>query len=706
MKKISISKKVSTLMLRVSLGAVIVFGAIAIAALLILRGGVFSISGELGVMASEDSRAALEERMIDSLALHAVHYAALMDSIMYSYELTTEMIANAAGDIARNPDKYAPSPVAPPDPANGGIPAAQLIWAQGMEFSAIAEDSALMGNIQHLMMDIIDKGTEVAYFIGSENGYFIITDYYSHQNPASIDPRERPWYRQAAANGGLTWTDVYMAVSGSEFSIACAMPYYNNDGSIAGVAATSQNLIYMVEEALSDTARTIGETKYAFIVNELGQVVVSENMKTDGDGNVVWEDLLNSGDAELAAAAQDMVNRNSGVRRVRMDGREYFAAYAPIKTLPWSFVVAIEVEEVIAPAMEGGERILAMTVDALADITVIVFMVIVAFFAVFVLAALLIVYSSKRFASALTEPISVLQDGVRQIADGNLEHIIDIHTGDEIEELGASVNKMSRELKDYIANLQTVTAEKERIGTELDVATRIQASLLPCIFPAFPEREEFDIHASMIPAKEVGGDFYDFYLVDEDTLAVVVADVSGKGVPAALFMVIAKTLIKNNAQLGKTPKEVFETVNNMLCENNSERMFVTAFMGYLDLRSRKLTYVNAGHNPPLIKKGGGRYEFIKTERSILLAYFAGREYREEKMSLETGDILYLYTDGVTEAMNIEEEQYSNLRLTETANKYEGSAMTGLIEFIKKDIDLFVGGAEQADDITMLGLRLN
>jgi sigma-B regulation protein RsbU (phosphoserine phosphatase) len=264
---------------------------------------------------------------------------------------------------------------------------------------------------------------------------------------------------------------------------------------------------------------------------------------------------------------------------------------------------------------------------------------------------------------------------------------------------------MTVDLQEYISNLSRVTAEKERIGAELNVATKIQSSMLPCIFPAFPHRPEFDIYATMIPAKEVGGDFYDFFMIDENRLALVIADVSGKGVPAALFMVIAKTLIKNNAQYGKPPKEVFETVNNLLCENNEAGMFVTAFMGILDIVSGKFSYVNAGHNPPLIKRTDGNYEWLPAKAGLVLAGMEDMAYKQFEITLNKGDTLYMYTDGVTEAVNRKEELFTDPKLLETANKYKDSNIYDLLTDIKSEIDIFADGAEQADDITMLIIKI-
>lgn len=247
---------------------------------------------------------------------------------------------------------------------------------------------------------------------------------------------------------------------------------------------------------------------------------------------------------------------------------------------------------------------------------------------------------------------------------------------------------------------------KERIAAELNVAKHIQASMLPCIFPAFPDINEIDIYASMTPAKEVGGDFYDFFLIDKTHLAVVIADVSGKGVPAALFMVIAKTLIKNHIQLGKTPAEVFTAVNEQLCENNDAGMFVTAFMGVLDFTSGKFVYVNAGHNAPLIKKADGGFEWLKARPGFVLAGMESIRYRQAELTLQKNDVFFTYTDGVTEALNPAQELYGDPRLIEALNtdKAKGLEAEELVNYIRKDVEAFSNGAEQADDITMLALK--
>ncbi len=303
-------------------------------------------------------------------------------------------------------------------------------------------------------------------------------------------------------------------------------------------------------------------------------------------------------------------------------------------------------------------------------------------------------------------PIAKLATFTKKITDNKEfkgQHI-EIKTGDEIEELGNSFNFMLIELENYINDLSYITAEKERIGAELDIAAHIQASMLPCIFPAFPEREEFEIFASMTPAKEVGGDFYDFFMVDETHLSFVMADVSGKGVPAALFMVISKTLIKDHTLPSSDLGDIFTRVNNLLCESNSEGLFITAFQGVIDLVTGEFTFVNAGHEQPFICHKGETYKPYKTRPGFVLAGMEGVRYKVGCLNLLEGDKIFQYTDGVTEATNANNELFGMERLENTLNRYIDLSPTNLLPAIKRDIDEFVGDAPQFDDITMLCLE--
>ncbi len=277
-------------------------------------------------------------------------------------------------------------------------------------------------------------------------------------------------------------------------------------------------------------------------------------------------------------------------------------------------------------------------------------------------------------------------------------------TGDEIEVLAESFAKQSARTMLYIEQIKSVTAEKERIVAELNMASKIQASQLPRLFPPFPNRKEFTLYASMTPAKEVGGDFYDFFMIDNDHIAFVMADVSGKGVPAALMMMVARVVIKSSLQNGKSPEEVLESVNNQLCEDNEEDFFVTVWIGVLEISTGKGLAVNAGHEHPVLRRAGGNYELVLYRHSMPIATLGGIRFKQHEFQLNPGDSFFVYTDGVAEATNGENELFGTERMLDALNREPDAQPEQILANVMHDINSFVDGAEQFDDITMLCFR--
>ncbi len=278
---------------------------------------------------------------------------------------------------------------------------------------------------------------------------------------------------------------------------------------------------------------------------------------------------------------------------------------------------------------------------------------------------------------------------------------------DELGVLGTRFSEMITSLEEYMDNLQKVTAERERIGAELNVATEIQASMLPRLFPAFPNRSEFNLFASMDPAKEVGGDFYDFFMTDDSHIVLVMADVSGKGVPAALFMAISKALIKDNAQLSDDPAEILKKVNSQLCESNDAELFVTVWLGIVDLKTGNVKFCDAGHEYPVLIHDDGTHELIKpVKKRMPVGTLEGIKYTTSEFTIIPGDVLFLYTDGVPEATNANNELYGMDRLNSFFEKSEKRMPVDILKAISSDVDNFVGEAQQFDDLTMLGFRMN
>ncbi|MBR5368748.1 MAG: SpoIIE family protein phosphatase [Lachnospiraceae bacterium] len=298
-----------------------------------------------------------------------------------------------------------------------------------------------------------------------------------------------------------------------------------------------------------------------------------------------------------------------------------------------------------------------------------------------------------------------VNDALNLITEGNLDERIEVRDTYEFDVLSTDINATVDKLKEYIAEAAA------RIDADLEVAKAIQSSTLPSVFPPFPERNEFELFASMNAAKEVGGDFYDFYMLGNDTLGFLIADVSGKSIPGAMFMMTGKTIIKGLAESGLAPADVFTRANDKLCEGNDAELFITAWMGYVDLTNGLVHVANAGHNPPILIRDG-KAEYIVLKPGLMLAGMEGTRYMEQTLQLQKGDILYLYTDGVTEAMDGEERLYGEDRLRELLsfgeNYPEPSGSNGIAgavcELVTADIERFVRGAEQSDDITMLCVR--
>ena len=327
--------------------------------------------------------------------------------------------------------------------------------------------------------------------------------------------------------------------------------------------------------------------------------------------------------------------------------------------------------------------------------------------AAIILAALVIIAYTKYIRKNIAGPIGQVSAETKRFAAENTkgEGLDIVSRINEISSLSHSIDEMEEEMLEYIENLTAVTAEKERVSTELSVAKRIQENAVPHTFPAFPERKDFDIYAYMKPAKEVGGDFYNYFLIDDDHLALVMADVSGKGIPAALFMMVTNILIVDKTRLGGTPAEIIEYVNDTVCSNNEAGMFVTVWLGILELSTGKITACNAGHDDPAVYRKGGTFELVKTEHDIAVGAMGGLPYSDYEIQLNKGDKLFLYTDGVPEATDKDMKMLSLGAMVDTLNRHKEETPQKILAGINNGINEFVADAPQFDDITMLCLEL-
>ena len=327
-----------------------------------------------------------------------------------------------------------------------------------------------------------------------------------------------------------------------------------------------------------------------------------------------------------------------------------------------------------------------------------------------VLVILVIIFETAYLNRALLQPIKTIVSETSRFADENAPADPKlgerIHNEDEIGQLADSIDDMEAQIQHYLRDMTRITAEKERIGTELKLAEQIQASMLPHDFPPFPDRKEFNLYAEMDPAREVGGDFYDFFFIDDNHLCLVMADVSGKGIPGALFMMISKVILQSCAMLGKSAAEILTKTNDALCSSNKVEMFVTVWLGILEVSTGKLTASNAGHEYPVLKRAGERYELFKDRHGFVIGGMEGQKYKEYELQLQPGDKLFLYTDGVPEATDSSEQLFGTGRMLEALNRDPDAGPEGTLQSVRNAVESFVQDAEQFDDLTMLCLEYN
>lgn len=672
-KRKPIRKKIQAIVLLISIIALLLTSVI----------GIFSM-----LKIKSDSETALVNQMEQNLNNIVKSKADLADSELGKFSGYIKEFADYTNWLYRYEDCFVKKEVLPPDKENAGVFSMQRYLAnEGIFLDDVISEVELLGNLEQIWYPAISANSDMitTIYVGTESGFMISYDPNADLGVTEgsyesyFDYFESDWYNEAKETNEVFFTDMYPDSYGRGLTISCVSPFFDENDCFAGALAMDI-LVTDLHRSIIDI--DLGEGAYAFLVDKNADVIASPYVELE---QTEFENIKES-THPACEIADRIMNGESGVSLTKSG---IYYAYTPISSADWKLCINIPQSLILMPVEEMNQDV--------ANVMLI-------FSMAFVLINVVVFFAVSRFAESLTKPLIELGKDVVTISGGDLDYRAKVFSNDEIGDLAIGFNNMAVSLKTYIQDLTSMTAEKERIGAELDVATHIQSSMLPCIFPAFPEREEIDIYATMTPAKEVGGDFYDFFMVDDRHLAIVMADVSGKGVPAALFMVIGKTLIKDHTIPDRDLGEVFTSVNNMLCEANSEGLFITAFEGVLDLVTGEFNFVNAGHEMPYICKADGGFEVFKIRPGFVLAGMEDIKYRSGSMMLEVGDKIFQYTDGVTEATNEHNELYGMDRLTEILNQVKSGTPMDILPAVKKDIDEFVGEAPQFDDITMLCLE--
>ena len=561
----------------------------------------------------------------------------------------------------------------------------------------------LISNCEYIFSPIFNNNDCISsIYVGTESGI-----YYKYSNDNSserYDPRTRSWYidavKVAEKNDTPVWQNVYISKSTGKFCITCSKAFKDKNNKILGVCA-----IDMYIDDISDLVLKykIGENGYNFIIDKNGNIVMHPEYAS------IFQDerSFESFNLSESTLVNEILNKKNDVISAKIDNKNYYISFSPMEINDWTWVSTLPEEELMKPIYKIENLIGVSLEKSQGSLEKDFNFIIIVFLIIFLVSFVIICFVCTKLSKNLSSPIIRLCEATKSIGRGNFDLSVDKNSNDEIGKLAKSFNSMARNLKRYMKNLKKTIAEKEKVHSELMIANKIQKSMLPCIFPAFPERKDFDIYAMMDPAREVGGDFYDFFFIDDNKLALVIADVSDKGVSAALFMVVAKILIKNQLQNGDSPAEVLKIVNNRLCENNEVGMFVTCFLGIFDIKSGEFTYANAGHNPPfLYRKSEENCIVITSPHGLVLGGTPNINYSQSKTYLYPDDFLFLYTDGVTEAANKKGKLFSQQKLEEIVNSCgkKNVSIQDLIFDIKSEINKFIGKAAVSDDITMLALK--
>ena len=486
------------------------------------------------------------------------------------------------------------------------------------------------------------------------------------------------WYLLPRMMNKPVWTEPFNDynpdnIASSQTITSYCKPLTDKHGNTVGVIS--------VDLALEWLSKTISAVKpypnsYSIMLGQSGTYFVHPD-STKLSLQTIFTETLEKPNPKVTALGKAMLAGEEGMMELKMDGKDSYVFYKPLGNTGWSTAIVCPESDIFG----GYNRLLNVVVILI------------------VIGLLLMLFTFSRILNGTLQPLSQLAKQAETIASGNFDENLPVTNRiDEIGKLSNSFSNMQTSLVQYIDELTRTTANKERIEGELRIAHDIQMGMIPRIFPAFPERDDIDIYANMTPAKEVGGDLYDFF-IQNDKLYYCVGDVSGKGVPASLFMAVTRNLFRVVAQQELPPAEIARQINDTLSEDNEQGMFVTMIIGVINLKTGKMDYCNCGHNPPVVED-----EFMQLEANVPIGLFSGFEFTGETIDNVENTMFMIYTDGLNEAENEAHEQYGDDRLLECMKHHPASAKATVIS-LQDSVAQHVAGAEPSDDLTILCMKL-
>jgi len=702
-QRLNVKAKILLVFLSISMAALGIVGFAAFSTMSDMSAYAQNSSNHLGTRAVSDSTTALEANAESSLLRLATDQADISNVIFEQVNSEMETFAGYADTVRKRPVSPATRVIysqneQPPDPKN----ASDFILAPGVTRESVAGELSALSETDDLLQPMLASDPRLTQvYIGTGSG-ILWTHPWNNEIPASYDPRNRDWFTRTLDTGHRVWSDPYVDAGGKGLMVTCSRQAGTDNSGRTWIAGTDVTLDTINSQIINTQ---VSDRGYALLLDSRGDVISRPGIAT---GDSKWdesfrsENLLKSENAKLSAVARDMVAGKSGTARIFLGGEEKYIAYAPLKSVNWSLAIVMPVDDIIAPAKVTGASIASATVESGTHLNRQMEAAKYLFVVLFVILFVIVTILSVLFAQVITRPVEELRRGSEAIGAGDLEYRVRISTGDEFEDLADSFNTMAVSLKNNMDELQRTTAEKERFAKELEIAKGIQQSFLP---DSAPEIAGIELVAKNIPALEVGGDFYDFIPVAKDKWGLVIADVSGKGVPAALFMALSRTLIRASTLVNADPARSIGQANRMIFEDSKTSMFVTLFYAILDAREMTLDYVNAGHNPPLLLHGEASTVLLLKAKGIALGVIDEVNLQSVKVDLKPGDVLVLYTDGVTEAINDKDEEFGEERLLQVITETRSRPAQEIMDRILAAITAFAGDRPQYDDITIMVLRV-
>ncbi len=706
-KRQSLGDKISRVAIILTVTTLVVVAVVLFVTLFGLRSTFIKSSEKAGKDAEVISSETVKRQIEDSLLQSATSKADLADKALKQFRISVQTVADTVTKMYENPDEYQQRGVALPEQKNDGKLAVQLLYSKKTVKSSesVKKELGLIANAQDtLYAENKNDPNMVSNYIASKSGIMIQADYISAKKfdeNGNIMPYEadtRPWYVGASKTKKPFFTSLSRDAHTSGVGIMCGVPFFKGK-EFMGVAGAGMYLNEL-QKAVLETK--VGKDGYACMIDGEGKVIFSSGGgETFTDDLDKVTDLRENDQKDLAELVTKAVKGEKGVTVLSLDGEMSYVAYAPLKTVGWTFFTIIPEKEVEAPTtslLNSLENSKDRTVEESDSQIRFVFILLAA---IFIILNFLAIVFSKKAGKILVKEVVVLTQKVENIKGDNLDFEWNGKSDDEIQVLAESFGSLTERMKQYITEITEITAKEQRIASELSLATNIQASMVPTNFDDYKGFEAFGLYATMTPAKEVGGDFYDFFLTDSDHIALVMADVSGKGVPAALFMSKAMTAIKTRTLMGGNPAAILADVNNQMCEGNEAELFVTVWLAIIDLNTGKGMAANAGHEHPALRHKDGQFELIKYRHSPAVATMEDMPFKEHEFEVKPGDTIYVYTDGVTEATDASDQLFGEERLVDALNKEPDAKPDDLLKNVVRSINEFVADAPQFDDLTMM-----